>query len=107
MYLDPTCILLPPRHPSSTVTESWLGKIVVALATRFETSPKTVSDHLRAGDIERWGKVRRLGGGDDMNASSLVPLAEDRRDATYVRVSAIIVWVIELADTNVVRPSRR
>lgn len=37
--------------------------------------------------LELFGKVRRLQGGDTMCASSLVALANDHRDATFVRVS--------------------
>ncbi|KAE9392020.1 hypothetical protein BT96DRAFT_959417 [Gymnopus androsaceus JB14] len=86
----PTCILLPPRRPSSTVTTFWRDKIILALATRFETSVQRARQFLHTADIQRWGKVRQLEGGDDMNASSLVTAAEDRRDATYVRYEMLV-----------------
>ena len=40
-------------------------------------------------NTEQWARVRRLEGGDDMHASSLTCHSEDRRDATYVRVSRL------------------
>ncbi|KAF8828176.1 hypothetical protein HHX47_DHR4000610 [Lentinula edodes] len=87
---DPTCILLPPRRPASTVTQFWTDKICVALATRYNTSIQTIRKYLSTDNIERWGKVRRLNGGDSMNASSLVPIAEDRRDATFIRYELLV-----------------
>ncbi|KAJ4496886.1 hypothetical protein C8R41DRAFT_760931 [Lentinula lateritia] len=86
----PTCILLPPRRPASTVTQFWTDKICVALATRYNTSIQTIRKYLSTDNIERWGKVRRLNGGDSMNASSLVPIAEDRRDATFIRYELLV-----------------
>lgn len=43
-------------------------------------------------NIEQWARVRRLEGGDDMNASSLASYSEDRRDATYIRVSSVVCY---------------
>jgi hypothetical protein len=39
--------------------------------------------------LQQYGKVRHLNGGDLMNASALVAFGDDRRDATFVRVSRI------------------
>jgi hypothetical protein len=40
-------------------------------------------------NVEQWARVRRLEGGDDMNASRFASYSEDRRDATFVRVSPL------------------
>lgn len=56
--------------------------------------PITVA--LRNAVIEEWGKVRRTDSeeGDTMRSCSLGTSAEDARDATYVRVSALdFLWI--------------
>ncbi|KAF8329936.1 hypothetical protein F5887DRAFT_1002910 [Amanita rubescens] len=42
-------------------------------------------------NVQQWARVHRLNGGDDMRAAGLNFVAEDRRDATFVRVSDVIV----------------
>ena len=84
-FQDPTCILLPPRSREA-ISQGLLNQIVAALATRYDTTMATIRRHFRADQVEEWGKVRRLNEGDTMNASSMFRPAEDRRDATYVRV---------------------
>jgi hypothetical protein len=39
--------------------------------------------------LKQYGKMRWLNGGDVINASALVAIGDDRRDATFVRVSCI------------------
>jgi hypothetical protein len=65
-----------------------LNKIIAALATRYSTTVAVIRKHVAVDQIEEWGKVRRIDGGDTMNASALMSSTEDRRDATFVRVSA-------------------
>jgi hypothetical protein len=36
--------------------------------------------------IQQWGKVRRTDGGDTMRAVDFATVAEDRREATFIRV---------------------
>jgi hypothetical protein len=88
IFPDPTCVLLPPcvRDP---VPPSLLAKIVTCLATRFDLPVKDIRPHLRTASLLQYGKVQLLDGGDLMNASALVPCGNDRRDATFVRVSCI------------------
>jgi hypothetical protein len=38
----------------------------------------------------QFGKVRYLDGGDTINASALVAVGDDHRDATFVRVGDIL-----------------
>jgi DeoR/GlpR family transcriptional regulator of sugar metabolism len=65
-----------------------MNKLIVSLATRFGVTVATIKRHLKPQNIEQWGKLQRIDGGDTMNASALQTLAgEDRRDATFVRVS--------------------
>ena len=47
----------------------------------------TLNRLVTAQNVEAYGKVRRLNDGDTMCASRLVSSAEDRRDATWIRVS--------------------
>ncbi|KIK53729.1 hypothetical protein GYMLUDRAFT_63600 [Collybiopsis luxurians FD-317 M1] len=91
----PTCILLPPQCPSSSISQSLKDKIIICLATQFNANLATVQCHIWEDDMVKWGKVCCLDGGDDMNASTLVPFSEDRRDVTFVRMSDIslaIFW---------------
>ena len=81
--------MLPPRRPSSTISESLAAKVVISLSTRFNKPQNIIRQHFAIENVEQWARVRRLEGGDDMNASSFAGHSEDRRDATYVRVSSI------------------
>jgi hypothetical protein len=87
-FTDPTCVLLPPcdRNP---VAPRLLEKIIACLSTRFDLSAKDIRPHLRSASLSQYGKIRRLDGGDLMNASALVGVGDDRRNATFVRVSCI------------------
>ncbi|KIJ63230.1 hypothetical protein HYDPIDRAFT_92819 [Hydnomerulius pinastri MD-312] len=40
--------------------------------------------------VEQWGKVRRLDGGDTMNAAGLMTVRSDSRDATFVRYETLV-----------------
>lgn len=71
-------------------------KIVIAFATRFKKPVTVVRRHVKIEHVEQWGRVRRLEGGDDMYASSLVKAGEDYRDATYIRVSSSVLCSFEL-----------
>jgi hypothetical protein len=86
IFTDPTCVLLPPcdRRP---ITPTLVNKIAISLATRFDISVSKVRPCLRKAAIKQYGKVRRLDGGDTMNAATLVSTHDDYRDASFVRVS--------------------
>ena len=60
------------------------------LATRFCVSSRVARKYLPK-DIEQWGKLRRLEGGDIMHAHNIVPKRMDGRDATFIRVRVLIV----------------
>lgn|SRR5882762_1727919 len=94
LNLDPTCILLPPKHPSRPDANLTKG-LMAALATRFGIQMAQVRPHLDAAEIEDWGKIRRIDSdaGDTMCASIVAPLQDDSRDATYVRVSQLPLWI--------------
>lgn len=62
---------------------------MTCLATRFDLPTKDIQPHLRTASLLQYGKVQLLDDGDLMNASALVPCGNDRRDATFVRVSYI------------------
>jgi hypothetical protein len=88
MFTDPSCVLLPPCD-QNPVPASLLDKIVACLSTRFGIPAKNIRPYLRTASLKQYGKVRQLNGGDTMNASALVAVGDDRRDATFVRVSCI------------------
>jgi hypothetical protein len=78
-------MLLPPcdrNHVSATLIQ----KIVTCLSTRFNLTMKEIRPHLRTASLVQYGKLRRLDG-DIMNASTMGEFSDDRRDATFIRVS--------------------
>lgn len=84
--LDPRYVLLPPQRPSSTIPQSVENKIAIHFATRFNQNVNVVRRYLKLENVMQWARVQLLAGGDLMHASELFIQAEDRRDATYVRV---------------------
>jgi hypothetical protein len=88
-FSDPRYILLPPQRPSSTIPQPVEKKIAIHFATRFSQNVNTVRQYLKQENITQWARVQRLAGGDLMYASELFSQAEDRRDATYVRVCIV------------------
>ena len=88
IFTDPAYALKPPCN-QDPVPLSLVQKIVTCLSTRFDLPAKTIRPHLQTASLKRYSKVQRLHGGDLMNASSLVTFGDDRRDATFVRVSRI------------------
>ena len=85
-FIDPGYVLLPPQRPSLTIPQSVENKIAIHFVTRFSQNVNTVRRYLKRENITQWARVQRLAGGDTMYASELLTQAEDRRDATYVRV---------------------
>jgi hypothetical protein len=59
--------------------------LVNGLATRFSVQPKVAKKFLPE-EVEQWGKLRRLEGGDIMHAHDIVLKRLDGRDASFVRV---------------------
>jgi hypothetical protein len=90
---DPGYVLLPPQRPSSTISNSLGNKIAICLSTRYDKPMATVRKYFSLQDVQQWGCVRVLDDGDDMHSSALSCQAEDRRDATFIRVSVIICTV--------------
>jgi len=88
IFTDPTYVLLPPCE-KDPVALPLLEKIIACLSTRFDLSVRDIRPHLQTASLRQYGKVRCLDGGDIMNASALVGVGDDRRDATFIRVSCI------------------
>ena len=84
MHEDPTCILLFPstRDP---LASNVIDRISAALATRYDVRKNIAKLHVPH-EIEQWGKVRRIDGGDTMVAALLGRSHLDRRDASHIRV---------------------
>lgn len=96
-----TCVVAPPyRGPSAVNDAQLIRRVQVSLATRFDTTLSVVRRFVpdRPQNLALYGKVRRLGAGDTIWASSLTPGAEDRSDASWVRVSChmLVCMYIEL-----------
>lgn len=85
---DQSYVLLPPHRPDSLDT-ALFNKVCAALATRFDVSLSTIRPRLEKAKISMWGKIRCANGGDTIHASTLVTMGDDRRDASYVRVSKL------------------
>jgi hypothetical protein len=81
-------MLLPPKVDHGPAPNLVTG-IAAALATRFDIRVDTIKPHLRAAQVQEWGKLRCIDSeaGDTMRSSSLDTNRDDSRDATYVRVS--------------------
>lgn len=86
-FIDPTCMLLPPKSPNGP-DPNGIRTIAAALSTRTGATMSQVNAALRTAVIEDWGKVQRTDSeaGDTMRSCSLGVVSEDARDATYVRV---------------------
>ncbi|KAJ7342463.1 hypothetical protein DFH08DRAFT_782878 [Mycena albidolilacea] len=87
----PTCILLPPKSPNRPNTNA-IRSIAIALSTRTGGKIGSITKALKDAVIEEWGKVRRIDSeaGDTMRSCSVGILAEDSRDATYVRYEMLV-----------------
>ena len=77
--------MLPP-HNIDPLLSIAKDRIAAALATRYNVRKSVAKAHIPH-HIERWGKVRRIEGGDTMTAAHLGHAGLDRRDATHIRVS--------------------
>lgn len=94
---DEEYALVTPRKRNPQLTPALTNALAGAIITRFsklngqqeDLMPmKRAKELLASSAIEGWGRLRRLKGGDTMLAAALVSQqADDRRDATYVRVS--------------------
>ena len=68
------------------------NKVWACLATCFEVTKKIVKSALKLDQpVTQHGRVTRLEGGDLMIGRDLVPLGEDNRDASFVRVESIFL----------------
>ncbi|KAJ7256046.1 hypothetical protein C8J57DRAFT_1075207 [Mycena rebaudengoi] len=86
-----SCVLLPPQSPNPPDSKQ-LRTIAIALATRADTKMPDANAALKTATIEEWGKVKRIDSdaGDTMRSCSLGTIAEDARDATYVRYEMLV-----------------
>jgi hypothetical protein len=66
--------------------DNTIRKVLVnSLATRLHVEPKVARKFLPE-NVEQWGKLRRLEGGDIMHAHDLVRKCMDGQDASFVHV---------------------
>lgn len=91
---DNSCILLPPHQPLVSITDTQLiQRVCVHFVTCFKIPFATTQYAITAANIEEYGRVCQLDG-NTMQASLLVSHMEDRRDATWIRVSVSVPCVI-------------
>lgn len=64
-------------------------KIVAGLATRYQKPASVVRPFLPL-QLEQWGRVQILAGGDLLRANGMITNGPNSRDATFVRVSTDI-----------------
>lgn len=89
LIVDPSTVLAPPRRVGTT-DQALLTRIAVCLATRFSIPIRDARRIVSAAQLELFSRVRHLEGGDTIYASEMNPsVTEDRRDATFIRVSCI------------------
>jgi hypothetical protein len=83
---DPECVLLPPciLDPPAPVL---YNKIAVCLSTRFDLPVRSIRQHIENAELVQYAKIRFINGGDIVHASTLVSAGDDRRDASFLRVS--------------------
>jgi hypothetical protein len=94
---DPQYELVAPKRVRPL--DDTICKILVnGLATRFCVQPKVARKFLPE-EVEQWGKLRRLEGGDIMHADDIVRKRMDGRDASFVRVGELLYCQI-LFETN-------
>ncbi len=80
----------PRRH--ETVSSTIRNKVWACLATRFDVGRNVAQSVVKLDQpIIQYGKVARLAGGDLMVGCDLVTQTDDSRDASFVRVSLVLL----------------
>ena len=86
---DPQYELVAPKQVGPL--DDTIHKVLTnGLATWFCVSSKVASKFLPE-DVEQWGKLCRLEGGDIMHAHDIVSKCMDGRDASFIHVCELIV----------------
>ncbi|KAJ7278027.1 hypothetical protein C8J57DRAFT_1449122 [Mycena rebaudengoi] len=90
-YCDKSCILLPPKSPTPP-SPNQISSIAVGLATRCDVKMRAANAAMKKAVVHEWGKVQRIDSdeGDTMRPCSLGVVADDARDATYVRYEMLV-----------------
>jgi hypothetical protein len=85
----------PRRH--ETLPSAIRNKVLACLATRFDVGKNVVSSVVKLDQpIVQYGKVARLEGGDLMVGVDLITQTDDTRDASFVRVSLVLLLYEQL-----------
>jgi len=64
--------------------------ITNGLATQFRALPKVIRKFIPE-DVEQWGKLHCLEGGDIMHVHDIVPKRMDSQDASFIHVHDLIL----------------
>ncbi|KAI0369836.1 hypothetical protein BV20DRAFT_1036311 [Pilatotrama ljubarskyi] len=83
-----TCVLLPAKQPF-VPERGLLDKLLGCLCTRLTATPAAVRAALPR-ELQQWGKVRILNGGDTIRAADITAVTEDGRDASHVRYELLV-----------------
>lgn len=96
--LDHGYALVKPCFKDVSLTPGMRDKLVGALATRYDCNTDIIAPLLQAASVNAYGRLRQTFSeeGETMVAAQLVRMsAEDSRDASYIRVSALSVLADE------------
>lgn len=76
-----------PRRYITTLDPSLWKTLTAALATRYDKSASMIHTLIpKNTSVIAHGRVRKLEGGDTIQARKLVPLMSNNRDMSFVRV---------------------
>ena len=74
-----------------TLLKSLWTTLTATLETRFETSASVIQKLIPSqSPFDQYGRAHQLDGGETIHARELIPLQNDSRDMSFVRVSSII-----------------
>ncbi|KIL55189.1 hypothetical protein M378DRAFT_53490, partial [Amanita muscaria Koide BX008] len=83
-------VLTSPKRTSVLKPALW-EKFTAAVATRFTMGAKDIRNFFpKPLEVVEYGRLRRLGGGDTIQARELVALSADGRDMSFVRYQLLV-----------------
>ena len=85
--------MLPPHRRGVRIDRPLEDRIIGHLVTRFGGTVPRTRLALQHAEVDEWAKVRIANDGDTLRSSTFASVFEDRRDATYVRVSGMLVFL--------------
>jgi len=92
-HLDPTYEFSSPK--TLPLGSKLQGSVEKALGSRFSAANKVIQRLLKSAEVKQWGRVRVTDPDTDDTiwAAALRPPSEDQREASYVRVSDLKIYL--------------